>query len=163
MLSLFSKHGVNLTRIESKPAKVGRGYGELSSSCPLWTLFKSPRTLALSPEFDVDCEGDPDDPSVASLLRELRHSAVSWTLHAPAVVPWFPTKIAEIDRFSTKTLDAGAELESDHPGFSDEGVCEGWGRLWRDACVNAHRCRVSQSPPPHRRIGAVVQARCVKS
>lgn len=55
-------------------------------------------------------------------MRELRHSAVSWTLHPPAVVPWFPTKIAEIDRFSTKTLDAGAELESDHPGFSDAGA-----------------------------------------
>jgi len=37
----------------------------------------------------------------------------------PRLVPWFPTHIADIDQFSTKTLDAGAELESDHPGFND--------------------------------------------
>ena len=41
-----------------------------------------------------------------------------------AVVPWFPTKISDIDLFSTKTLDAGAELESDHPGFSDAAYRE---------------------------------------
>jgi phenylalanine-4-hydroxylase len=34
-------------------------------------------------------------------------------------VPWFPLRISDIDSFSTKTLDAGAELESDHPGFND--------------------------------------------
>jgi phenylalanine-4-hydroxylase len=34
-------------------------------------------------------------------------------------VPWFPTSIEEVDCFSIKTLDAGAELQSDHPGFSD--------------------------------------------
>ena len=28
-------------------------------------------------------------------------------------------KAADIDLFSTKTLDAGTELESAHPGFSD--------------------------------------------
>jgi phenylalanine-4-hydroxylase len=98
VLGMFQRHGVNLTRIESKPAKIGRGY-----------------------EFDVDCDGDADDKNVSALLRELRHSAVTWTLHAPSIVPWFPLRISDIDKFSTKTLDAGSELESDHPGFADPG------------------------------------------
>jgi phenylalanine-4-hydroxylase len=46
---------------------------------------------------------------------------VTWTLHAPSIVPWFPLRISDIDKFSTKTLDAGSELESDHPGFADPG------------------------------------------
>lgn len=37
----------------------------------------------------------------------------------PTLVPWFPTHISDIDSFSIKTLDAGSELDSDHPGFSD--------------------------------------------
>jgi len=40
-------------------------------------------------------------------------------IHLPKVVPWFPSTIRDIDSFSTKTLDAGAELEADHPGFND--------------------------------------------
>ncbi len=106
---MFQKFGVNLTRIESKPAKTGRGY-----------------------EFDVDCDGDFDDKNVAALLHELRHSAVSWNLHAPTVVPWFPLRISDIDKFSTKTLDAGVELESDHPGFADKGKWNDYqSRAWQ--------------------------------
>ena len=37
----------------------------------------------------------------------------------PPTVPWFPTHISHIDAFSTKTLDAGAEISAEHPGFSD--------------------------------------------
>ena len=34
------------------------------------------------------------------------------------VVPWFPRKIKELDRSVANILDAGTDLESDHPGFS---------------------------------------------
>ena len=34
-------------------------------------------------------------------------------------VPWFPRHIAELDRVANNTLDAGGDLKSDHPGFSD--------------------------------------------
>lgn len=33
-------------------------------------------------------------------------------------VPWFPRRPSDIDHFSQATLDAGADLESDHPGFN---------------------------------------------
>lgn len=32
---------------------------------------------------------------------------------------WFPRKIRELDLFANRILDAGAELSSDHPGFTD--------------------------------------------
>lgn len=38
--------------------------------------------------------------------------------HPPSAVPWFPRRIEDLDTVSQKTLDAGSDLESDHPGFN---------------------------------------------
>lgn len=35
------------------------------------------------------------------------------------VVPWFPRRIRELDRFANQILSYGAELSADHPGFTD--------------------------------------------
>lgn len=69
----------------------------------------------------VSVMGGPSDPSVAAVLKALRarRAVLSVSTVAPTVVPWFPTHVSGIDAFSTKTLDAGAELEADHPGFHD--------------------------------------------
>ena len=34
-------------------------------------------------------------------------------------IPWFPQHISELDRFANQILSYGAELDSDHPGFTD--------------------------------------------
>jgi hypothetical protein len=40
-------------------------------------------------------------------------------------VPWFPRKINELDRSVANILDAGTDLESDHPGFSVRAATTG--------------------------------------
>jgi len=97
ILEQFVKFGVNLTRIESRPAKFD----------------------ASTFEMYVDFEGKEDDDTVKSLLSSLNSSLQDVKISSPRTVPWFPRHITDLDSFSQKTLDAGAELESDHPGFSD--------------------------------------------
>ena len=37
----------------------------------------------------------------------------------PEAVPWFPRNIQDLDQFANQILSYGAELDSDHPGFTD--------------------------------------------
>ena len=41
--------------------------------------------------------------------------------HKPSVSDpaWFPRTIDDLDAFATRILDAGGELQADHPGFRD--------------------------------------------
>jgi phenylalanine-4-hydroxylase len=32
---------------------------------------------------------------------------------------WFPRRLRDLDQFANRVLDAGAELQADHPGFQD--------------------------------------------
>lgn len=91
----FARHEVNLTHIESRPRR-GRTF-----------------------DFHVDCEGSRDDPALAATIDELARSTVHVMVLDDKEVPWFPRDIAELDLIANRTLDAGAALEADHPGFSD--------------------------------------------
>ncbi|KAA0173718.1 hypothetical protein FNF27_04867 [Cafeteria roenbergensis] len=97
VLTIMANHGISLTRIESKPTKASD------------KLF----------DFQVDFEGTPEDPRLEPALKDLRAHTVVADLQEAVNVPWFPTRARDIDEFSAKTLDAGAELEADHPGFKD--------------------------------------------
>ena len=35
-------------------------------------------------------------------------------------IPWFPRQIDELDKYANQILSYGNELDSDHPGFTDE-------------------------------------------
>jgi phenylalanine-4-hydroxylase len=98
-LQVFASAGLSLSHIES-----------------LQTKTRSARA-----EFMVNVVGTPTDPKVTAALDELRarRSVSAVKRIDPPVVPWFPTHISHIDAFSHKTLDAGAEIDSDHPGFAD--------------------------------------------
>jgi phenylalanine-4-hydroxylase len=92
-LRLFLKHGVNMTRIESKPS---------SKSSHMY-------------DFVVDFQG-----SAFKLMEDLNISCTQVKMLDAKTVPWFPQTLADLGHCVHGTLDAGAELESDHPGFNDK-------------------------------------------
>lgn len=47
-----------------------------------------------------------------NLVSQLLHSYITQ-------VHWFPHHISELDLIANRTLDAGIDLEADHPGFHD--------------------------------------------
>ena len=91
----FAEHGVGLTHIESRPRRGG--------------VF----------DFFVDCAGARGDPAVDAVVSELRGIASQVLMLDGREVPWFPRHVQELDRVAGNTLDAGAALSADHPGFKD--------------------------------------------
>mmetsp|Transcript_9096 Transcript_9096/g.13637 ORF Transcript_9096/g.13637 Transcript_9096/m.13637 type:complete len:523 (+) Transcript_9096:57-1625(+) len=95
-LELFRKRGINLTHIESRPSVLEPTYS-----------------------FYVSVQGTLQDNNVRELVNDLIRHTKNVTLMGTEEFPWFPRKISDIDVFCHRTLDAGAELQSDHPGFKD--------------------------------------------
>ncbi len=95
-LGTFAANKINMTRLESKPA---------------------PNTSDF--EFHVDFEGTLEDASVRLFLSALRASTRTVHILDSKKVPWFPLHKRDLDIIANEILDAGAELEADHPGFSD--------------------------------------------
>lgn len=97
-LSCFVESNINLTHIESKPADIlnaRTGY-----------------------TFLVDFE-KPQDDGLSKVVKGLREVGAKVTLLDGCKVPWFPRRVRDLDQLDQRTLAAGAELQSDHPGFSD--------------------------------------------
>jgi len=101
VLRFFWKYDVNVTRIESRPAKSKK-----------W----GPKRF----DFFVDFDGTPGDPNVDKLLTALKPLTNKLLVLDEKEVQWFPRHISELDMIANRTLDAGIDLESDHPGFNDD-------------------------------------------
>lgn len=99
-LHVFSKHGINLTHIESRPSQ--------GSTFDIY----------------VDCEGKRGTPAVDALLTALNVAALKVFVLDEKNVPWFPRHITELNRIATNVLDAGKDLTADHPGFNDAAYRE---------------------------------------
>lgn len=97
----FWKYDINITLIESRPAQAGR-----------WGRKRF--------DFFVDFYGSRSDPTVEKLLSALKPMTGKLLILDEKEVNWFPRHVSELDLIAERTLDAGTDLEADHPGFHDK-------------------------------------------
>lgn len=112
-LQVFAEHEVNLTQIESRPAK-GQRF-----------------------DFYVDCEGQRGNRAIDAVIDALDGVATKLLVLDHREVPWFPRQIEELDLIANNTLDAGTDLQADHPGFHDPSYRARRAKI--DALARAYR------------------------
>lgn len=104
-LKLFEDNDVNLNHIESRPSKRYLGCYEFLVECIPVNGNLNPVLQTLN-QWEL-CEGVM--MFTGNPKSQYKES-----------VPWFPKKIRDLDEFANRVLTYGSELDSDHPGFTDE-------------------------------------------
>ncbi|CAK8683391.1 unnamed protein product [Clavelina lepadiformis] len=101
-LEIFKQHGISLSFIESRVS-------QSKTDCY---------------EFIVSCQNiNGHTNNIIHQLKERMGSDVlilSRDKNQKHATPWFPRRIDELDQFANQILSYGAELDSDHPGFTDD-------------------------------------------
>lgn len=98
VLKDFHANGINLTHIESRPCpKDSDGF-----------------------HIKIDFDGHVGEKKTDQLLVDLKGKCRDMLVLDERQVPWFPHHISELDALANQCLDAGTDLQADHPGFSDQ-------------------------------------------
>ncbi|KAI1882114.1 hypothetical protein AGOR_G00247350 [Albula goreensis] len=101
-LRLFEDKGINLKHIESRPSRMNKEEYEFFVSVD----------MACAKALDEVIDGLRAE--ISGNIHELSRNKLG------DKVPWFPRQIQELDRFANQILSYGSELDSDHPGFTDQ-------------------------------------------
>uniref|UniRef100_A0A3P9N2Q2 tryptophan 5-monooxygenase n=1 Tax=Poecilia reticulata TaxID=8081 RepID=A0A3P9N2Q2_POERE len=105
-LKLFQEKHVHLVHIESRKSKRRDSDFEIFINCDSENEQLKELTELLRTHTEI-VEMTPSGNS--SLL----HDGLDY-------VPWFPTKISDLDLCANRVLMYGSELDADHPGFKDQ-------------------------------------------
>ncbi|XP_007527985.1 phenylalanine-4-hydroxylase [Erinaceus europaeus] len=101
VLRLFEENDINLTHIESRPSRLKKDEYEFFTHLDKRSM-----------------------PALTDIIKILRHE-IGATVHELSrdkkkdTVPWFPRTMQDLDRYANQILSYGAELDADHPGFTD--------------------------------------------
>ena len=124
-LKIFDVFGIDLTHIESRSSTRGPGNENFS-----FFLIYAKTFASTGYEFMVECDAHANE-RLHDALEVLKEKCGYFQIISRAyqddkkvaddedIVPWFPRRIRELDRFANQILSYGAELNSDHPGFTD--------------------------------------------
>jgi len=102
VLKLFADEGISLWHIESRPSKKSKDWDFfVDANCDLNTIRDNMIPKLKQHTKFVHILGDQNNQTDKTFI-------------------WFPRKLTDLDLFAGRILSYGAELSSDHPGFSDK-------------------------------------------
>ncbi|XP_073420180.1 tryptophan 5-hydroxylase 1 [Dendrobates tinctorius] len=104
-LRLFQEKHVNLIHIESRKSKRRNSEFEIFLDCDSNREQLNEIFQLLRPHVNLISMNPPGNFSVEEDDMES--------------VPWFPTKISDLDKCANRVLMYGSDLDADHPGFKD--------------------------------------------
>eukprot|EP00759_Apiculatamorpha_spiralis_P033216 PhF_6_TR34564/c0_g1_i1/m.34/K00500/phhA, PAH; phenylalanine-4-hydroxylase len=104
LLKPFQEANINVSNVSNRTLPV-------ESPAPHLTMF-------------LDVDAHVKDASLEKVINHLRLNCPSVTVVGSWTIPWYPTKMGDLDKLDQRTLSAGSDLQDDpenpHPGFHDE-------------------------------------------